>query len=102
MGLRMTFEVGICVAGSRPSILTSNVEERRGHREVKAMRQITLGAARYQPEDREDPFLPRTLAGWHETMSDNDVYDAARGWWRLNVARAQRERYSVVVARGIA
>lgn len=65
------------------------------------MLQITLGTARYQPEDQSSDFLPRTLAGWHETMTEKEVYDAARGWWRLNAARAQHERYAVVVARGV-
>jgi hypothetical protein len=66
------------------------------------MLQITLGSPRYQPEDMESEFLPRTLAGWHERMSESEVYDAARGWWRLNVNRARRERFAVVVAQGVA
>jgi hypothetical protein len=32
-------------------------------------------------------------------MTENEVYDAARGWWRLN-QRAEQERYAVVVAGG--
>ena len=35
-------------------------------------------------------------------MTDAQVYDAARGWWRLNLTRAKRERYVVVVAQGVA
>ena len=64
------------------------------------MLQITLGAMRYQPDDQNDDFLPRTLAGWAQTMSDTQVYDSARGWWRLNADRARNERYAVVVAEG--
>src|SRR5258706_701962 len=64
------------------------------------MLQVTLGAVRYQPSDKDDPFLPRTLAGWDESMSEEEVYNAARGWWRLNVRRAERERFAVIVARG--
>jgi hypothetical protein len=30
-------------------------------------------------------------------MTDGEVYDAARGWWRLN-ARAEQERYAIVLA----
>jgi hypothetical protein len=65
------------------------------------MLQITVGEARYQPDDQDDDFLPRTLAGWHEKMTDSEVYDAARGWWKLSLARAEHERFAVVVARGI-
>jgi len=64
------------------------------------MLQITLGRMRYQPDDRDDNFLPRTLAGWDKTMTEIQVYDAARGWWRLNVDRARSERFAVVVPAG--
>jgi hypothetical protein len=39
-------------------------------------------------------FLPRRHAGWDPTMTDGEVYDAARGWWRLN-ARAEQWRCAV-------
>jgi hypothetical protein len=50
-------------------------------------------------EQSSHPFLPRQHAGWDPTMSEKEVYDAARGWWRLN-QRAEQERYAVVVAGG--
>jgi len=53
------------------------------------MLQINLGAARYQPDDQDDDFLPRTLAGWDQAMTEAQVYDAARGWWRLNANRVR-------------
>ena len=65
------------------------------------MLQITLGVyGRALDEDRE--FLPRSHYGWYQGMSDADVYTAARGWWVLNRTRAEREKYAVVTADGIA
>jgi hypothetical protein len=64
------------------------------------MLQITLGRMRHQPDDHDDNLPPRTLAGWDKTMTEIQVYDAARGWWRQNVDRARSERFAVVVAAG--
>jgi hypothetical protein len=63
------------------------------------MIQITLGRYDYQP-DQNDDFLPRNHSGWHQAMTDQDVMTSARGWWVLNLARAERERYAVVTAQG--
>ncbi len=65
------------------------------------MIQITLGAYGYQP-DQSDDFLPRRHSGWHPGMDDSDVLASARGWWVLNLSRAEREKYAVVTAQGIA
>jgi hypothetical protein len=52
-------------------------------------------------EQGNHPFLPRQHGGWDPTMTDQQVYDAARGWWRLNRRRAEQERYAIVVAGGL-
>jgi hypothetical protein len=64
------------------------------------MLQITLGRFTAVPEG-DDPYLPRTFAGWRDGMSDQDVLTAARGWWVLNRSRAEHERYVVICARGL-
>ncbi len=67
------------------------------------MLQITLGAYGRAPKDEEDDeFLPREHYGWYPGMSDEDIYTSARGRWVLNRARAEREKYAVVTADGIA
>jgi len=61
---------------------------------------IKLGARTYVGDEQAGhPFLPRRHAGWDPTMTDGEVYDAARGWWRLN-ARAEQERHALVLAGG--
>jgi hypothetical protein len=62
------------------------------------MLRIKLGNRRYVG-DESNPFLPRQHAGWDPTMTEKEVYDAARGWWRLN-QRAEQEKYALVVADG--
>lgn len=62
------------------------------------MLRIKLGQRVYVGDEQAThPFLPRRHAGWDPTMSDKEVYDAARGWWRLN-QRAEQERLALVVA----
>jgi hypothetical protein len=61
---------------------------------------IKLGQRNYVGDQQADhDFLPRLHAGWDPTMTDGEVYDAARGWWRLN-QRAEQERYAIVLAGG--
>jgi hypothetical protein len=62
------------------------------------MLRIKLGNRRYVGEEG-NKFLPRQHAGWDPTMTETQVYDAARGWWRLN-QRAEQEKYALVVAGG--
>lgn len=45
-------------------------------------------------------FAPRQHAGWDPTMTEKEVYDAARVWWRLS-ERAEQEKYAIVVADGL-
>ncbi|WP_433317932.1 hypothetical protein [Micromonospora chersina] len=62
------------------------------------MLRIKLGPRTYVGDTQANhPFLPRQHAGWDPTMSDQEVYNAARGWWRLN-SRAEQERYALVLA----
>lgn len=64
------------------------------------MLRIKLGQRMYVGDEQaDDPFLPRQHAGWDPTMTQQEVYDAARGWWRLN-QRAESEKYAVIVAAG--
>lgn len=64
------------------------------------MLRIKLGPRTYVGDNQADhPFLPRQHAGWDPTMTDQEVYDAARGWWRLNT-RAEQERHALVLAGG--
>jgi hypothetical protein len=65
------------------------------------MIQITLGGYDYQP-DQEDDFLPRRHSGWHQDMTDQEVFASARGWWVLDRNRAEREKYAIVTAQGSA
>lgn len=61
------------------------------------MLRVKLGVRRYVGDkESTDLFLPREVAGWDPTMTDEEIYTAARGWWRLS-ERAEREKYSVVV-----
>ncbi|MET7304580.1 hypothetical protein [Embleya sp. NPDC005575] len=68
------------------------------------MIRIRLGRRKYVGNGGEATaphvFLVRQLTGWDPTMTDQDVYDAARGWWKLS-ERAERERYAVVVGQGV-
>lgn len=62
------------------------------------MLRIRLGRRTYVGDEQFDhDYLPRRHAGWDPTMTDGEVYDAARGWWRLN-ARAEQERHALVLA----
>ncbi|WDZ93111.1 hypothetical protein [Nocardiopsis sp. HUAS JQ3] len=58
------------------------------------MIRIRLSARNYQVN--EHPFLSRQLIGWDPTMSEQEIYDAGRGWWRLS-ERAEAESYAVLV-----
>lgn len=61
------------------------------------MLRIKLGARRYVgDEESTDHFLPREHAGWDPTLTDEEVYEAARGWWRLS-SKANSEKYAMIV-----
>ncbi|GAA4991264.1 hypothetical protein GCM10023205_74010 [Yinghuangia aomiensis] len=68
------------------------------------MIRIRLGKRKYVGNGGEKtplhPFLVRQLTGWDPTMTEQDVYDAARGWWKLS-ERAEREQYAVIVGDGV-
>lgn len=63
------------------------------------MLRIKLGPRKHVDESG-DPFLPREYAGWEPCLSDEQVYEAARGWWVLNRSRAEKEKYAVIVCDG--
>lgn len=60
------------------------------------MLRIKLGNRRYVGGE-DHPFLPRRHAGWDPAMTEQETYDAVRGWWRLN-QRAEQEKYALAVA----
>ncbi len=64
------------------------------------MLQITLNKYGYVAEE-DHPILPRHHCGWNPRLTDDEVLTSARGWWRLDRSRAERERYVVVAAEGI-
>ncbi|MFF7249873.1 hypothetical protein ACFZBU_38920 [Embleya sp. NPDC008237] len=68
------------------------------------MIRIRLGKRKYVGDGgettRPHAFLVRQLTGWDPTMSEHDVYDAARGWWKLS-DRAEREQYAAIVGDGV-
>ena len=65
------------------------------------MLRIKVGKITYIGDEQGNhPFLPRQHGGWDPTMTEQQVYDAARGWWRLS-RRAGQERYAIVVAQGL-
>jgi hypothetical protein len=64
------------------------------------MLRIRLGPRRYVGDDElTDGILRRSLIGWDQTMSEDEVALAARGWWRLG-ERANTEKYAAVVGGG--
>jgi len=60
------------------------------------MLNIGLGAYRTWPEDEHG----KSSAGWRPGLSDEEVYAAGNGRWKLGT-RADRERYVVFSAMGI-
>lgn len=60
------------------------------------MLSIGLGAYQTWPTDE----YGKSSAGWRPGLSDEDVYEAARGRWKLG-SRADRERYVLFTAMGI-
>ncbi|MEU9379466.1 hypothetical protein AB0D38_00035 [Streptomyces sp. NPDC048279] len=57
---------------------------------------IALGAYQTFPTDE----YGRSSAGWRPGLTDEEVYQAGRGRWRLGT-RAERERYALFTAMGI-
>ncbi len=80
------------------------VEEGQGHRPIvsdpdhrcSAHRPRFLNPTGYATSRRVDNRLPQLAL---PTMTDREVYNAARGWWRLN-QRAEQQKYAIVVAGG--
>jgi hypothetical protein len=47
-----------------------------------------------------DQFLHRAFGGYDAAMTPAEIYDATRGWWRLDGDRAKREHYALAVGDG--
>jgi hypothetical protein len=45
-------------------------------------------------------FLDRAFGGYDAAMTPAEIYDAARGWWRLNGDRAASESYALAIGDG--
>lgn len=54
---------------------------------------ITLGAMR--PVEPQEDQLGRSYVGWHESMSDEALFQANRGCWVLG-ERAEKEQYALL------
>jgi hypothetical protein len=67
--------------------------------EVSTVLIITLGA-RKRNDESDDKFLPRTHVGWEPGLSDEQVYEAGRGWWRM-AEGAEGERLALIVGGGV-
>lgn len=59
---------------------------------------INLGPAR--EVDKDEDGLGRSVVGWFPGMSDEQLYEAARGVWKLG-SRADRERHALFIAQGL-
>lgn len=57
---------------------------------------IALGTYHTFPADE----YGKSFAGWRPGLTDEEVYEAGRGRWRLGT-RADRERYALFTAKGI-
>ncbi|WP_331743684.1 hypothetical protein OG762_48305 (plasmid) [Streptomyces sp. NBC_01136] len=57
---------------------------------------IALGTYQTFPTDE----YGKSTAGWRPGLTDEEVYEAGRGRWRLGT-RADRERYALFTAKGI-
>jgi hypothetical protein len=55
---------------------------------------------RSRHEAKPDDELGRRYCGWSEGLSPDEVYEAARGCWKLS-DRANSEKFAVVVHRGL-
>ncbi len=60
---------------------------------------ITLGA-RTLNNEADNSFLPRTHNGWDPSLSEQETYDAGRGWWRM-AAGGEGERLALIVGGGV-
>jgi hypothetical protein len=60
---------------------------------------LTIGLGAYQ-ELLPDAHYGRSAAGWRPGLTDEQVYEAARGRWKLG-ERADRERYALFLAKRI-
>ncbi len=60
---------------------------------------ITLGA-RIPTNEAHDSFLPRTHCGWDPSLTEEQTYEAGRGWWRM-AAGAEGERLALIISGGV-
>ncbi|WP_042388132.1 hypothetical protein [Streptacidiphilus melanogenes] len=63
------------------------------------MIQVTLGREK-RIDPRKDP-LGRAVIGWAEGLSDQEIYERARGSWVMPGQRSESERFFVVSAAGL-
>jgi hypothetical protein len=67
--------------------------------EGDVMIQISLG--KKKPVDPNTDSLHRSEVGWCEGLPERQLYEIARGGWVMG-RRAERQRYAIVCAGGIA
>jgi hypothetical protein len=61
---------------------------------------VVINLASAREVDRNEDGLGRSVVGWHPGMTDEQLYEAGRGTWKLG-SRADRERYALFVGHGI-
>jgi len=65
------------------------------------MLKIKMGPRKYvgggKHAEAPHPFLKRDWTGFDEAMTDDELLDAARGWWVLSQENARKQRYALVV-----
>lgn len=60
---------------------------------------ITLGK-RGPNDESGNSFLPRTHYGWEASLTEEETYEAGRGWWRM-AAGVEGERIALIVGGGL-
>ena len=38
---------------------------------------------------------------WRRGMNPNDLYEATKGWWRIDLQRAKKAKYALAVSKGV-
>jgi hypothetical protein len=63
------------------------------------LRAILIKLGWWTPDD--DAELPRRGYGYYPGMSDQELYDSVRAWWRIGTYRGRSYPYAVAVFQGI-
>jgi hypothetical protein len=61
---------------------------------------VVINLAPAREVDKRNDGLGRSVVGWSPLMSDEQLYEAARGCWKLG-SRAERERHALFIGQGV-